>query len=443
MKLNARTASYVSIGLCLLIAPVLMAKQEWKAHDRSTKMSAHDMAYNYLISCPKNAILFTGADNDTYSLWYVQEVEGVRPDVRIVINTLFGSDWYIHQMQGKENQSEPLPITMDYEKYKAGTRDYVPYNESKISDSVELKEIFDFVTSDDPQTKVQMQDGSVLNYLPTKNFKLTVDADEVVKNGVITPDQKNRIADSMQWKFPGNYLTKDNLALIDILTHNNWKRPICFTATMSGKDFNGLQQYLYKEGFVYHLIPFKNEEKNPQQTKVNSMVMYDNMMNKFKWGKFKTAKYLDEQSTGLFYPLITATFLEMTQGLMQEGHNDLALKALQKYDREMPDIYPNMNVLQGKYFIIDTAYKLHATDMANKYMASVDNYVTDQLDYNYNLLQNDPDGVNAQNVQFGVSVLNGMADMAKANEQTALNSKLQSQVSDYTNKFSAIMGKQQ
>jgi hypothetical protein len=190
--------------------------QEWKGHDRSTKMTAHDMAYNYLMSCPKNAILFTGADNDTYSLWYVQEVEGVRPDVRIIVNTLFGTDWYIHQMQGKMNQSEPLPITMSFDKYKNGTRDYIPYSDAKISDSVELKDVFDFVTSDNPQTKLEMQDGEVLNYLPTKNFKLTVNADELVKNGVIRPDQKSRVADSMQWKFTGNYLMKDNLALIDI-----------------------------------------------------------------------------------------------------------------------------------------------------------------------------------------------------------------------------------
>jgi hypothetical protein len=438
-KLNARTASYVTIGFCLLIAPVLLAKQEWKAHDRSTKTTPHDMAYNYLMSCPKNAILFTGADNDTYSLWYDQEVEGVRPDVRIVINTLFSTDWYIHQMQGKENQSDPLPITMSYEQYKAGTRDFIPYSDGKVSDSIELKDVFDFVTSDNSQTKVQMQDGSFMNYLPTKNFKMTVNANEVVKNGVVTPDQKDRITDSMQWKFTGNYMTKDNLALMDILVHNKWKRPICFTATMSNRDLNGLQPYLYKEGFVYHLIPFKSEEKANQPTKVNSLVMYNNVVNKFKWGNFKHAKYLDEQSTNLFYPIIASTILELTQGLMEDGHNDLALKALQKYDNEMPDIYPFMGVAQSKFYIIDTAYKLHDTGMANRYVASVDAYLTDQLDYNYNLLQSSPGDVNASNVQFGMSVLNGMVDITKANEQTELSSKLRAQLNDYSTKFSKIM----
>ncbi|MBS1523465.1 MAG: DUF2723 domain-containing protein [Bacteroidetes bacterium] len=440
-KVNARTASFATIGLCLLVGPVLLVKQEWKGHDRSTKLTAHDMAYNYLMSCPKNAILFTGADNDTYSLWYVQEVEGVRPDVRIIVNTLFGSDWYIHQMQRKTNQSEPLPITMNFDKYKNGTRDYIPFNDARLPDSVELKDVFDFVTSDNPQTKVEMQDGEVLNYLPTKNFKLTVNADALVKNGVITPDQKGRVADSMQWKFPGNYLMKDNLALIDILAHNDWKRPICFTVTMQNDGFNGLQNYLYKEGFVYHLIPFKPEVNN--QAKLNTRVMYDNVMNKFKWGNYKTAKYLDEQSTGLFYTLITNTFTELANGLMAEGHNDMALKAIQKYDNEMPDIYPYVGIAQSKFRVIDTAYRLHANSVANKYVSSMDNYITDQLNYDYNLLQASPGDVNTSDVQFEMSVLNAMTQITKDNQELALNTKLQSQLSDYESKFASVIGKQQ
>src|ERR1700743_2401815 len=131
---------------------------------------------------------------------------GMRAEVRIVINTLFSADWYIHQMQGKMNQSAALPITMPYDKYKTGTRDFIPYSDSKLPDSIDIKEVFDFITSDDPQTKVEMQDGSKMNCLPTKSFKLTVNADDVVKNGVVTPDQRSRITDSMQWKFTGNYM---------------------------------------------------------------------------------------------------------------------------------------------------------------------------------------------------------------------------------------------
>jgi hypothetical protein len=171
-----------------------MAKQEWGGHDRSTKTTAHDMAYNFLISCPKNAVLFTNGDNDTYSLWYDQEVEGVRPDVRIVCTSLFSGDWYIRQMQKPMNQSAPLPITMPFDKYKQGTRDFMAYNDAKIPGPVDLKEVFDFITSDDERTKVQYQSGESMNYLPTKNFKLTVKPDELVKNGIVTAQQKDKLS---------------------------------------------------------------------------------------------------------------------------------------------------------------------------------------------------------------------------------------------------------
>ncbi|MBS1533344.1 MAG: DUF2723 domain-containing protein [Bacteroidetes bacterium] len=440
-RLNAKTTSYVTIGLCLLIAPVLMAKQEWKAHDRSTKMTPHDMAYDYLMSCPKNAILFTGADNDTYSLWYDQEVEGIRPDVRIVISTLFSGDWYIRQHQQlRMNQSAPLPITMPYEKYMQGTRDFIPYSDAKLPDSVELKDVFDFITSDDSRAKVELQDGEVVNYLPTKNFKMSINADEVIKNGVVHPEDRGRITDSMQWKFDGSYIGKDNLALMDILVHNHWKRPVCFTVTMPQKDLNGLEPYLYKEGFVYQLMPLK-PSADPQATKINNTAMYDNLVNKFKYGNFKHAKNLDEQSTNLFYPLMTASYIELTQSLMNSGRNDLALNALHKYNEEMPDIYPYAGIAQSKYWLIDTAFRLNDKTTAKKYTTSAVNYLTDQLNYSYSLLQSSPGDVNAGNVQFEVSALHSIANLNKEYHEPELAARLQDEADDYMKKFKEVINR--
>ncbi|HEY2582925.1 MAG TPA: DUF2723 domain-containing protein, partial [Mucilaginibacter sp.] len=257
MKLSPKGAALAATAICLLIAPVLLAKQEWKSHNRSTKWTPHDMAYNYLISCPQNAILFTYGDNDTYSLWYDQEVEGIRPDVRIVNLSLFTGDWYIRQMQMKMNESAPLPITMPYEKYKEGTRDVIYFDDRKVQGATEVKEVFDFITSDDKRTQVQYQSGDYGNFLPTKTFKITINPDDVLKNHVITPDQKDKLATTMEWKYQSNYITKENLAMLDILAHNNWVRPICFTTTIGQENLIGLQPYLYKEGFTYHLIPFK------------------------------------------------------------------------------------------------------------------------------------------------------------------------------------------
>jgi len=444
LKLNARLASIASVGICLLVVPVLLAVKEWKGHDRSTKMTPHDMAYNFLISCPKNAILFTYGDNDTYSLWYDQEVEGVRPDVRIVCLSLFTGDWYIHQMQGKMNQSAPLPITLPYDKYKEGVRDVIYFNDAKIAGSTEVKEVFDFVTSDDSRTKATFQDGSVMNYLPTKNLKLTINADEVVKNGVITPAQKNKLAAAMEWKYPSNYVTKDNLAMLDILAHNNWQRPICFTATMPSQSMFGLQPYLYKEGFVYHLIPFKNDtaKSASAETKTNSLVMYDNVVNKFKFGNFKHAKYLDNVSKGQFYINLEITFNDLAKGLIQDGRPDLALNAIHKFDREMPDINPDIDTAGQKFLLAQTAYKLNDTRLGARYMKSVDSFITDQLDYNYELLKkNDNEALDVRTIQLGVQILNGMADTVKNNHQTELGNQLQEQLKDYENKFAVLNGR--
>jgi len=444
LKANAKTAAVVATGVCLLAAPVVMAKQEWKAHDRSTKMTPHDMAYDYLISCPKNAILFTYGDNDTYSLWYDQEVEGIRPDVRIVNLSLFTGDWYIHQMQGKMNESEPLPITMPYDKYKEGVRDVIYFDDKKIADPVEVKEVFDFISSDNKAAQVQFQPGgSYENYLPTKNFKITINPDDVLKNNVITPEQKDKLASVMTWKYTSNYVTKENLAMLDILAHNNWKRPICFTTTIGNENLIGLQQYLYKEGFTYRLIPFKPDTSTRDQLgKINSLVMYDNIMNKFKFGNFKTAKYLDHESTTMFYPVMVTTFLDLADGLVKDGHPDLALKALHKFDDVMPDMTPGIEVANRKIFMAQTSYNLHDNVLANKLMNSVNDYLTDQLDYNYYLMKDNSGAFDIRTVQYGVSFLNAMVGITGDSHQTQLTKKFNDELKDYTNKFGGVLQRQ-
>ena len=397
------------------------------------------MASNYLNSCAPNAILFTYGDNDTYSLWYCQEVEGIRPDVRLVNLSLFGTDWYIRHMKKTMNKSAPLPISMNDEQFKDGVRDYLSYQDAKIPDSVELKEIFDFITSDNSDTKLQYENGTTSNYLPTKNFKMSINASQVIETGTVPANQSNRIAQTMEWKYPANYVTKDHLALIDILVHNNWKRPIYFTNSAPDESIIGLRPYLYNEGFAYRLLPLKPDTTNQQFDKTNTMVMYQNVMNKFKWGNMKNATYLDQQSTALFYPFIATTFLSLSQNLANEGHKDLAAKALTKYDKVMPDIYPYVDVAMRKFYLADTACHLQDFKLANKMLTSIDAYLKDQLDYNYHQMQKDADTVNLRDVQMGVALLNEMAALGNQYKQLAVNTRVKRHLADYQIKFSPLM----
>jgi len=388
--------------------------------------------------------LFTYGDNDTYSLWYDQEVEGIRPDVRIVNLSLFTGDWYIQQMQKKMNNSAPLPITMPYDKYKEGVRDIIYYDDKKLPGYTDLKEVFDFITSDNQAMMEPYQSGQMGNYLPTKSFKLAVNPADVMTNNVITPEQQSQLAPEIDWKYPSNYITKENLAMIDILSHNNWVRPICFTTTIGTENLIGLQQYLYREGFTYRLLPLKVDTANKDQLdKINSLVMYDNMMNKFRYGNFKHAKYLDHESTTMFYPVMVTTFFDLIDGLMKEGHPDLAKKALQKYDEVLPDLYTGLDVVDRKVFLAKTAYELNNIVLGDKFVKGIDDYLTDQLNYDEQLLQNNSSELNQRDVQYSVSFINALQGICADNHRTDLAKKLADQLKDYETKLGPILQQRQ
>jgi hypothetical protein len=285
-----------------------------------------------------------------------------------------------------------------------------------------------------------LQGGESANYLPTKNFKITVNPDDVIKNGVIPASMKDKIAPVMEWKYTSNFVTKDNLAMLDILAHNDWKRPVYFAVTVGSDNMIGLEPYLFKEGFAYHLMPFKTDTANKEQLeKSNTMVMYNNMMNTFKWGNMKNAKYLDHESTTMFYPLILSSFANLSQNLLTEGHPDLANKALHKCLDVMPDIYPEITVAGSKNYMARTFYQTNEPLVGNKIMTSIDDYLVDQLNYNYSLVQKSADGMDQRMVQYGLYLLNDMATITKQFHQTALSTKYENQLKDYEAKFSGVL----
>lgn len=436
-KMNPKMGAIISTVACLLAAPILMASQEWDDHDRSTKTTPRDMATNYLESCAPNAILFSYGDNDTYPLWYAQEVEGIRPDVRIVNLSLLGTDWYIRQMKQKMNESAPLPITMPNEKFEAGVRDVVYVSDRKIAGATELKDVFDFITSDDEAAQEQLFENSPkMNYMPTKDLKMTINADQLVKDGVVAAADKDKILPEMTWKYPSNYVTKDNLAMMDILAHNNWKRPVYFTITVGSENMLGMDKYMYNEGFAYRLLPLKADTATTQPLEAtNSMIMYNNMMNKFKWGNMKNAKYLDHESIVMFYPLIQKQFLLLADHLVKDGKPELARNALKRYDEVQPNLVPYSDVVLRKCFMLEYAYKLGLTQLGNKWVNEMDDYATNLIDYTITASGD----INSRDMQICMSVLNSLETLTKDFHQDALHKKIEDQYKGYIGKLGGGM----
>ncbi|HEY0895859.1 MAG TPA: DUF2723 domain-containing protein, partial [Sphingobacteriaceae bacterium] len=315
----ARPGTVITVLTFLIAAPLLMVSQNWDDHDRSENTVAYDMAVNYLESCAPNAILFTNADNDTYPLWYAQEVEGVRQDVRIVNLQLLFDPSYVNALKKRSYDSEPLPLSMREEKYKAGVRDVLYYMDYGLSDSVELKDLVEVLISDHQADKVEMQDGSFQNILPTKKFRLTVDPRQLLATQTVGPADLPQVVSSMEWTYGKNHVTRSDLALMDILAHNDWERPIYFTAGVSQDSYFGLDKYLHLEGFAYRLLPLKPHEEGRDKSEVtHSDAFYSNVMNKFKLDSFKKAAYLDPESrrvSGQTWQLLNT----LAENLVSEG----------------------------------------------------------------------------------------------------------------------------
>lgn len=435
-KLNAPKAAILATLIGLLAAPVLMAKEGWNDHDRSTKFTARDMAINYLESCAPNAILFTYGDNDTYPLWYAQEVENIRPDVRVVNLSLLGTDWYIRGMKKKVNQAEALPITMPDEKYVQGVRDVMGYQDYNTAGAVELKDIFDIMTSDNDADKATYQDGSKENFLPTKNFKISINPDQIIASKTVSANKKDLIVPSMEWTFNKNYVTKTELALIDILAHNNWKRPIYFAITVPDDNYMGLGDYLYNEGFAYRLLPLKMAPLDATGEKAeltNTDQMYTNMMTKFKWGNMKNATYIDPESVRMSFTIINH-FNILAENLYREGRTEEAKKALLRCMEVVPDKNHSLNFTIRKFYMADLLYKLKEPIKANEIVVNTAEYIEDQLNY-LAAISKTKENLNTREVQLGVYVMTELVKLTAQNGDKELNKKLQDRLKIIESKF--------
>ncbi|MDX2414364.1 MAG: DUF2723 domain-containing protein [Bacteroidales bacterium] len=294
--LNKNIALGSSFIISLAAIPLLMLTQNWDDHNRSGRYTARDIGSNYLNSCDENAILFTYGDNDSFPVWYAQDVEGVRTDVRVANLSYLNAAWYLDMMRRKAYDSEPVPLSLSSEKYRPGSREQLPIVE-QIKRPVDISEVLNFVALDEKGAKIDFTGkGDFHNYIPVKSFIVPVDTVVLLKNNPISAAMRERLVDKIIWTFPKEELYKNDLAIMDIISTNQWTRPLYFASTVPQDNYKGLDKYFQMEGLSYRIMPIDSSGAQlAEYGEVNTEKMYQNLMTKFKWGNASDPDvYLDE-----------------------------------------------------------------------------------------------------------------------------------------------------
>ncbi|MBQ3997667.1 MAG: DUF2723 domain-containing protein [Bacteroidales bacterium] len=349
--LKGRESAAVAAGVtvaCLLV-PALMAAENWDDHDRSNRYTAVEMAKNYLNSVGPNGFLITHGDNDTFPLWYAQEVENVRHDVRLLNTSLLGTDWYIDQMKYAINESAPLPLTIPQTQYLYGTNDYVFVNDTR-NQVIPIADVMRVFKHSD--AKLALQDGRRVDYIMSRKISVPVNKENALKSGIVPAEFADLMLDEIILEIPKDktFLSKQELFFLDLLAGYEWDRPINMLS--SGGEINvGQRKYLMYEGFSSKLVPFENKTSGGSIGKVDADDLYDKIMNVYKWDALKrTDYYVDYQNLYTFLGVINQreVFVNVADALIQKGEFDKAKEVLDKCLECVPfETYPIESVCVG------------------------------------------------------------------------------------------------
>ncbi len=527
--------------ITLLAVPTLMATQNYNDHTRANRYTAIAIAKNYLNSCEPNAIIFTNGDNDTFPLWYAQEVEGVRTDIRVVNLSYLNTDWYVEQMQKKAYTSEPLPLSLTKDKYEQGTRDVIYSNpnpnqffiekyetnkekyepiykqlfeelfvvlenstfpelqkndfekltkgyqnfgiidfyslintvadekliakfeldKQKVGelqvqslklvkdiseDYLDINVFFAFITDDSPQAKVMMGDEK-MNYMPTTKISIPVDKAKVLSNGTVAQKDAHLILPKIEWDMKKDYITKSEIMIIDLLATNNWERPIYFAITVGDQYYMNLQSYFQLDGMAYRLVPIKHESSYMDKGRINTNVLYDNIVNKFEWGGINNPKvYLDETNMRMTLNM-KSNFSRLAEALIAENKMDSAKIVLAKYSELMEN--PSIELSYYDLFLADNFYQINEIDKANTIITELAEMEKDKFIY-YASLPESQQPLIENDKYRNLAIINQMIVSLRENNQTELDKKLSSEFvnilvtnSKIINKFNQMQSNQQ
>jgi hypothetical protein len=432
-RLNPKISAIAVTGVCLAAVPGIMAQQGWDDHDRSGRYTALAIAENYLNSCEHDAILFTNGDNDTFPLWYAQEVEGIRTDVRVVNLSLLNTEWYIDQMKRKAYDSDPVPFSLAKEKYRSGNHDVTYFVEDPELKNrfIPLRDLFDVLNTDESRLKMNTEQIGEIDYFPVKNFLVPYDSATVIGNGFVPAKYASRL-DTIAWRIDRSAIEKNNLMILDLLAHNDWKRPVYFVGTTSLDTYLGLENYLFLEGLNYRLLPVRAKSTDGQPGEVNTDAMYDHVINRFKWGNMEDPSVnIDDNNARMV--MNTRNILgRLANALADEGKRDSAHRVIETALKYMPD-----DKVHFDYFMIPIAtacYKIADSATGNMIVEKVTKYKSEELAYFFSFPVKDLRDMDI-NIQEALISVNQVSDITKKYGQEKQSKAAEEVMQQYYNPY--------
>lgn len=358
---NQRTSAITAFVICLLAVPTLMAVEGWDDHNRHGKYAARDFGANYFAGLVSNSVLITNGDNDTFPLWYAQEVEGVRTDVRTMNFMLAASEWYAPQMMRKVYDSERLPLTLKEKDYYKGIHEVIRFHDLGMKDAIDVKDFIDNLAKGN--LDFETTSGEKVTIFPNKTFKLKVNKEKVIASGIVPPELSNQIVDEIVWTINKNYLTKNDLLLLDFLAGFDWDRPLYFTSPSITSGIFNIDKYCYLDGIAYKLVPIAAKENFIKGIGgVDTKHSYDILVNNNKWGNLNDPKVIVDRESNRNVDIIRKSFYRVAESLYIEGHNDSAAVIVDKCMDYFPSDKIPLDYLYRRY--IDIYFAAGQTDKA-------------------------------------------------------------------------------
>ena len=376
---SERNIAFAAVFVTMIAVPIWMATQEWNDHDRSKKTTSPDLAKDYLESCAPNAVLFSFGDNDTYPLWYAQEVQGVRPDIRVINYSLLGIDWYINQLRYKVNGSDAMDVIWSAEQIEGDKLNFAVNMRQDNSYKDLYSVLKDWVGTSD-QTKMYNNEGDFLPIVPTNRFFIPVDKNLVLKNGTVNAGDSTALVDSVKFEFDGNRsgLLKNDLAVLAIIAGSKWQRPIYFTSKF---DELGFAPYLRRDGMTYRFVPLLNKE-------VNTGWAYEKLMKQFAFGNAETkGVYFDEENRRHLNSIRQA-YADVSVALSAENKKEEARNVLNRVDKMMQQdnmpygLVSRYNLHnQTSLMLLEAAYRAEDKPLSKKISDQVRKDLNEQMAY--------------------------------------------------------------